>query len=246
MKIAIAVLLGCAVLACAQESVHLSDWVGLAEDALLDASNSESPPYETLKQSDLWEERRYYEAEYAVTNVTGTPFTVAFTQGMARLYGYFLGRNEDGIRMERTTPALVRMLPTKDFSAVRANNFSIGLYLPKEYQGNAPKPKADDVKVVCVPETKAYVRAFGGFATEGKALEEALRLKTALLEDNVRNFVDKHFDLAVYDPPTKLTNRRNEIIFEAGSGLIPDNPFMRLPHQGFLTSLRALYANLFH
>ena len=63
MKIAIAVLLGCAVLACAQESVHLSDWVGLAEDALLDASNSESPPYETLKQSDLWEERRYYEGK---------------------------------------------------------------------------------------------------------------------------------------------------------------------------------------
>ena len=34
-------------------------------------------------------------------------------------------------------------------------------------------------------ETCGGCRAFGGFATEGKALEEALRLKTALLEDNV-------------------------------------------------------------
>jgi hypothetical protein len=25
-------------------------------------------------------------------------------------------------------------------------------------QGKAPEPKADDVKIVCVPETKAYVR----------------------------------------------------------------------------------------
>ena len=61
----------------------------------------------------------------------------------------------------------------------------------------------------------------------------------------VRNFVDKHFDLAVYDPPTKLTSRRNEVIFEAGSGLIPDNPFMSIP-DGFLARLRAVYAELFH
>lgn len=29
---------------------------------------------------------------------------------------------------------MVRILPTKDFSSVRANNFSTGLYLPKEFQ----------------------------------------------------------------------------------------------------------------
>ncbi len=36
-------------------------------------------------------------AEYAVTNTTA-PFTIAFTEGMAKLYAYFLGRNEDGVR----------------------------------------------------------------------------------------------------------------------------------------------------
>lgn len=66
----------------------------------------------------------------------------------------------------------------------------------------------------------------------------------------VRNFVDTYFDLAVYDPPTKLTGRRNEVIFEAGSGLIPDstnvdNPFASIP-TSLLAHLRALYAELFH
>jgi hypothetical protein len=64
----------------------------------------------------------------------------------------------------------------------------------------------------------------------------------------VRNFHDTFFDLAVYDPPTKLTGRRNEVIFEAGSGLIPDsnkNPFDSIP-TGLLAHLRALYAELFH
>ena len=37
-------------------------------------------------------------------------------------------------RIERTTPALVRFLPSNDFGSVRANNFSVGLYLPKAYQ----------------------------------------------------------------------------------------------------------------
>ena len=65
----------------------------------------------------------------------------------------------------------------------------------------------------------------------------------------MRNFHDTYFDLAVYDPPTKLTGRRNEVIFEGGSGLIPDvtvgNPFASIP-TSFLANLRALYAELFH
>lgn len=36
--------------------------------------------------------------EYAVTNSTGVPFTLALTKSVALLYSYFLGRNEDGVR----------------------------------------------------------------------------------------------------------------------------------------------------
>lgn len=52
-------------------------------------------------------------------------------------------------------------------------------------QGKAPKPKSDNINIVLGPEARAYVREFGGFATEDKALEEAVRLKADLLEDKV-------------------------------------------------------------
>ena len=51
-------------------------------------------------------------AEYAVTNTTA-PFTIAFTEGVAKLYAYFLGRNEDGVRcacLLEQRPWLMKML----------------------------------------------------------------------------------------------------------------------------------------
>jgi hypothetical protein len=35
--------------------------------------------------------------DYVNDNVTG-PFTIAYTKGLAQLYAYFLGRNEDSVR----------------------------------------------------------------------------------------------------------------------------------------------------
>jgi len=52
-------------------------------------------------------------------------------------------------------------------------------------QGKAPRPTVDGVEIVSVPKTMAYAREFSGFATQGKALEEALRLRAALLDDEV-------------------------------------------------------------
>ncbi len=42
------------------------------------------------------------------------------------------------------------------------------------------------MEICHVPQQRAYAREFSGFATQGKALEEGLRLKTLLLEDKAR------------------------------------------------------------
>ena len=61
----------------------------------------------------------------------------------------------------------------------------------------------------------------------------------------VRDFNDDYFDLAVWDPPTKLTQRRNEVIFEASStATAAAGPMMRVP-ESVLAQLRKLYAELF-
>jgi hypothetical protein len=44
----------------------------------------------------------------------------------------------------------------------------------------------DELEIVHVPRTRAYVREFSGFATEGQTLDEAVRLRADLLADEVR------------------------------------------------------------
>lgn len=41
------------------------------------------------------------------------------------------------------------------------------------------------MKICHVPKSRGYSREFSGFATQGKALEEGLRLRAALLADKV-------------------------------------------------------------
>ncbi len=52
-------------------------------------------------------------------------------------------------------------------------------------QGKPPAPTVDEVKICRIPKQRGYAREFPGFATQGKALEEGLRLRDALLKDKV-------------------------------------------------------------
>ncbi len=50
-------------------------------------------------------------------------------------------------------------------------NYSVAFYVPIDFQGKAPIPTSNDVRVVSVKGKTAYVATFGGYATEGKLLE---------------------------------------------------------------------------
>lgn len=49
--------------------------------------------------------------------------------------------------------------------------YSVAFYVPEDFQGKAPAPTSNDVKVYSTKSRKAYVASFGGFATEAKVLE---------------------------------------------------------------------------
>ena len=51
---------------------------------------------------------------------------------------------------------------------------------------------------------------FGGFATGGTVLKEALSLRQDLSQDHI-SFKDGAFAFAAYDGPQKLINRHNEV-----------------------------------
>ncbi|EIE21672.1 SOUL-domain-containing protein [Coccomyxa subellipsoidea C-169] len=212
----------------------------VGDKATVDADTSFTqilqPPYRSLSKKDLYEEREYEDGDYVATNVTGLPFTIAYTKALSRLYAYFLGRNEDNVRMSRTQPSFTRMHPNKEFTDVVDKNYTVSLWIPGDYQGKPPAPTVDEVKICRIPKQRGYAREFPGFATQGKALEEGLRLRDALLKDKIDDFDDKRLWLAVYDPPTKILHRRNEVLFDACKKGHHGNQ-----HGTMMSKLRALY-----
>ena len=81
-------------------------------------------------------------------------------------------------------------------------------------QETAPKPTAAEVKVVTSPKQRFYVYGFGGFATGGSILNSALKLALALKTDK-QSFEPNHLWSALYDAPTRLFGRHNEVMFSA-------------------------------
>lgn len=144
----------------------------------------------------------------------GSTFPVAQTKMFAKLYKYIDGANEDKIKMPMTTPVATVMLPHEDYKGTD-NKYTMSFYLPAKFQGDAepPKPTDPDVKVVSMPKETWYVRSFGGFALEGAVLKEANNLRNDLHTDKL-DFDDKMFLLGVYDGPTTVRNRHNEVAFK--------------------------------
>ena len=89
----------------------------------------------------------------------------------------------------------------------------IAFYLPCEYQeGRSPPPKplSRAIEVNCLPEWTAHVRPFGGFATPRRVMEQFKALHEALEEDG-QEAPRRCGAVAVYDPPTELHGRHNEV-----------------------------------
>lgn len=77
-------------------------------------------------------------------------------------------------------------------------------------QETAPAPTDDKVAVVTSPKQKLYVGVFGGYATGGSILNAALKLALALKTDKL-DYDTKEFFFGLYDSPTRLFGRHNEV-----------------------------------
>ena len=81
-------------------------------------------------------------------------------------------------------------------------------------QDTAPKPLAKEVRLETSPKQRFYVLGYGGFATGGSILNAALKLALAL-ETDKKAFDREHLWSALYDAPTRLWGRHNEVMFSA-------------------------------
>ena len=87
-------------------------------------------------------------------------------------------------------------------------------YINEEFQSKPPEPRDPEVKIIKSEERIFLVKQFGGFAMQDSIwIKEAENFRLQLLERSAE--VDfRSFWTAGYDPPWKVNNRRNEVVFQ--------------------------------
>lgn len=171
------------------------------------------PHFDVEHKAEGYELRTYEKAAWVTYNTTGLKFELAMGRAFTGLYRYFSGNNKGEHKMDLTTPYVTEMNVTEG-STTTERNYTIGLLVPHEFQDDVPKPTLDTLEIVHIPETSFYVKEVGGFATEATFLEERNKLRDALKTDG-RSYDEDTFFAAVYDAPTKLTDRYNEVWIRA-------------------------------
>ncbi|KAL4436820.1 hypothetical protein ABPG75_003959 [Micractinium tetrahymenae] len=80
-----------------------------------------------------------------------------------------------------------------------------------------PKPNSKHVHVDKFPAWTAHVRGFEGWPTAANFRKHANKLMKYLEEDD-KDFLEDWFVCSIYDPPTELFNRYNEVLYSAEAG----------------------------
>ncbi|CAL5229669.1 g13035 [Coccomyxa viridis] len=174
---------------------------------------SPCPPFEVIRKEQTYEVREYSKTTWISTVVESSNYEVAVAKGFVPLYNYLRGANDKQLQLDMAKPAIIDIRPNKDFSST-GTNYTVLFYLPDLSEETAPKPTSKDVRVVTSPKQRFYVYGFGGFATGGSILNSALKLALALKTDK-QSFEPDHLWSALYDAPTRLFGRHNEVMFSA-------------------------------
>ncbi|DBA72585.1 TPA: hypothetical protein ACH3X2_010338 [Trebouxia sp. C0005] len=167
----------------------------------------ECPPFTVLESTSRYQLRQYEDAKYVETTIEGSGASAAVTKGYTRLFRYISGNNVDNAKIDMTSPVIIFERSSDGFKSAE-KNYTIAFYLPQQFQGEAPAPKDNAINIIDVPCATLYVKEFGGFGTNAMKMAQALRQD--LIQDSI-SFQDGAFAYALYDPPTKLWNRHNEI-----------------------------------
>jgi hypothetical protein len=178
---------------------------------------SDCPRFKTDEHTDNYDVRTYEKSKWATTVVNDTKYELAYTKGTTRLMKYFKGGNEKDESIDLTTPTLV-FVPLKEEkdNGETERCYQFSYWLGEDHQEEPPQPTDAEVKIEEFDEITVYVRVFSGFASEGSIVKEAKALRD-LLKDDDQDFDEHMASLAVYDPPTRLLNRHNEIFLKKGS-----------------------------
>ncbi|XP_041862204.1 heme-binding protein 2 [Melanotaenia boesemani] len=163
--------------------------------------------FDLVCKADKYEVRHYDSVKWVATDVTSYAMELAAPVAFTRLFKYITGENEDGKKIQMTSPVVLK-LPDKRFW--EKGVFTMHFLLPAEYQMNPPSPTNKDVYIHETPEMNVYVLSFGGWLSSLSNNKKSVELSTVL--DSVNAKYNKgHLCVAGYNSPMTMFNRHNEV-----------------------------------
>jgi hypothetical protein len=168
----------------------------------------DGPEFKVVNHTAKFEERLYYKAKWASTNVESIFYSAATMTGFKRLFNYIQGANSKNVTIEMTVPVKVKVSPGQ--GPFCKNTFKVSFYVPKYKWDDIPAPKNPDVYIEESSEETVYVNSYGGYSLDPVLVVKAKSFIADLEAEGLP--IDKTtFISASYDPPFRLTGRHNEI-----------------------------------
>ncbi|THD19657.1 Heme-binding protein 2 [Fasciola hepatica] len=177
------------------------------------SGETECAPYEVLQKWDNEnvELRKYPARKWVCTTSTASKIDDVMNTSFFKLFRYIRGTNAASRKVAMTKPVLTESKPAEN---TRQRVFTMGFYIPEEFQSNPPQPTEDGVFIHERGELKMYCRNYGGFSNDTKLCENVRKLSAAL-DDLGKQYDTDPFFFAGYDPPFRLFGRRNEALLIA-------------------------------
>ena len=144
-----------------------------------------------------------------------------------RLFSYLGGENQEGQKMEMTTPVWTKLVVSDEVTDCTDEiiivphliqegqiTSTMCVSISRQFQSNPPEPLESEVKIVRRSEKVVFVKEFGGFAMQDWVLIRQAQTFRAELGEKTEKLELGHFWAASYDSPVKFWNRKNEVAFE--------------------------------
>ncbi|CAL8070660.1 unnamed protein product [Calicophoron daubneyi] len=176
--------------------------------------NKETANYTVLR---TWEEenvemRQYPAQKWVSIQNAGKSIDQVSTSSFFKLFDYIQGKNVAKEKIPMTKP--VCFTSSQDGEDARKRIITSSFYLPVAQQDNPPQPKNSEVFIEARPALKVYSRSYDGFSNDKTLIEQA-RLLSASLDKLGLHYQNDPYYFAGYNSPFKLTDRHNEVWFQA-------------------------------
>ncbi|XP_071551218.1 heme-binding protein 2-like [Panulirus ornatus] len=171
----------------------------------------EMAPYTVIKNAETYQVRVYPPTKWACAQTNKSEDKKEGMRMFMALFDYIDGMNDMEMEINMTVPVSMR----KDKKGADGTKWcQMCFYIPSALQETTPQPQGDRVFIQERPRMMFATRTFGGYMMrmkQWKAEKVILQEDLKMAEEPGVDFSSTYW--AVYDPPMKTTNRRNEVWF---------------------------------